>query len=126
MPRTHPPRVMKLADGGFGPAYNPQFATDTESRLIMGVGATNADSDSHQLEPMPDELQRRTAAVPKQHLADGGYMNFASVERSAERGLEVFSPPRENRDFHLDPFAPQPGARRLSAAPGLSQRQGDL
>jgi hypothetical protein len=90
MPRTHPPRVMKLADGGFGPAYNLQFATDTESRLIMGVGATNAGSDSHQLEPMPDELQRRTAAVPKQHLADGGDMNFASVERSAERGSRCF------------------------------------
>src|SRR6266852_997427 len=46
-------RVMKLADGGFGPAYNLQFATDTESRLIVGVGATNAGSDSHQLEPYP-------------------------------------------------------------------------
>lgn len=30
-------RVMKLANGGFGPAYNLQFATDTESRLIVGV-----------------------------------------------------------------------------------------
>jgi len=101
-------RVMKLADGGFGPAYNLQFATDTESRLIVGVGATNAGSDSHQLEPMQDQLQRRTALLPRQHLADGGYMNFASVERSAARGIEVFSPPRENRDFHIDPLTPQP------------------
>jgi transposase len=119
-------RVMKLADGGFGPAYNLQFATDTESRMIMGVGATNAGSDSHQLEPMQDELQRRTAALPKQHLADGGYMNFASVERAAERGIEVFSPLRENRDFHIDPLAPQPRdspalaayRRRMASAEG--------
>src|SRR6266849_4226241 len=57
---------------------------------------------------MQDQLQRRTALLPRQHLADGGYMNFASVERSAARGIEVFSPPRENRDFHIDPLTPQP------------------
>src|SRR5216683_2952211 len=55
-------RVMKLADGGFAPAYNLQFATDTESRLIVGVGATNAGNDSQQLEPMQDQLQRRAAS----------------------------------------------------------------
>jgi transposase len=101
-------RVMKLADGGFGPAYNLQFASDTESRLIVGVAATNAGNDSQQLEPMQDQLQRRTGLLPRQHLADGGYMNFASVERSAARGIEVFSPPRENRSFHIDPLTPQP------------------
>src|SRR5712692_7062983 len=101
-------RVMKLADGGFGPAYNLQFATDTESRLIVGVGATNAGNDSQQLEPMQDQLQRRTALLPRQHLVDGGYMNFPSVERAAARGIEVFSPLRENRDFHIDPLLPQP------------------
>jgi len=101
-------RVMKLADGGFAPAYNLQFATDTESRLIVGVGATNAGNDSQQLEPMQDQLQRRTALLPRQHLVDGGYMNFPSVERAAARGIEVFSPLRENRDFHIDPLLPQP------------------
>jgi len=102
-------RVMKLGDGGFAPAYNLQFATDTESRIIVGVRATNSGSDSRQLEPMQEEIARRTAATPKQHLADGGYMNFASVERSAARGIEVFSPPRENRTYHIDPLTPQPG-----------------
>src|SRR5229473_819703 len=101
-------RVMKLADGGFAPAYNLQFATDTESRLIVGVGATNAGNDSQQLEPMQDQLQRRTALLPRQHLVDGGYMNFPSVERAAARGIEVFSPLRENRDCHIDPLLPQP------------------
>jgi hypothetical protein len=80
-------RVMKLGDGGFAPAYNLRFATDTESRLIVGVRATNSGSDSRQLEPMLDEIKRRTAATPRQHLADGGYLNFDSVERSAERGM---------------------------------------
>jgi transposase len=71
-------RVMKLGDGGFAPAYNLQFATATQSRIIVGVRATNSGSDSQQLEPMQQEIERRTAATPRQHLADGGYMNFAS------------------------------------------------
>jgi transposase len=102
-------RVMKMADGGFRPAYNLQFATDTESRIIVGVGASNAGTDSQQLEPMLDEIERRTGALPRQHLADGGYMNFAAVERAAQRGVEVFVPPRENRTYHIDPLSPQPG-----------------
>ena len=101
-------RVMKLADGGFRPAYNLQFATDTASRIIVGVGACNAGTDSQQLAPMLDQIERRTAAVPGQHLADGGYLNFAAVERAAARGVKVFVPPRENRTYHIDPLTPQP------------------
>ena len=29
--------VMKMADGGFRPAYNVQFATDTQSQVIVGT-----------------------------------------------------------------------------------------
>jgi transposase len=102
-------RVMKMADGGFRPAYNLQFATDRESRIIVGVGASNSGTDSQQLEPMLDEIERRTGKVPAQHLVDGGYLNFAAVERAAARGVEVFCPPRENRTYHIDPLSPQPG-----------------
>ncbi len=101
-------RVMKLGDGGFAPAYNLQFATDTDSRMIVGVRVTNSGSDSRQLEPMQQEIERRTGALPGQHLADGGYMKFAVVERSAARGVEVFLPLRENRTYHIDPLTPQP------------------
>jgi transposase len=119
-------RVMKLGDGGFAPAYNLQLATDTESRLIVGVRATNSGADSQQLEPMQQEIERRTRVLPKQHLADGGYMNFDSVERSAARGIEVFSPPRNNRTYHINPLTPQPGdspaladyRRRMSSEEG--------
>ena len=119
-------RVMKLGDGGFAPAYNLQFATDTHSRIIVGVRATNSGSDSQQLEPMQQEIERRTGAAPRQHLADGGYMNFAAVEHSAARGIEVFSPPREHRTYHIDPLAVQPRdspaiaeyRRRMASAEG--------
>ena len=102
-------RVMKMADHGYRPAYNLQFAIDTEDRIVAGVCTSNSGSDSKQLEPMLDDIQERSGLVPDQHLADGGFMNFGAVERAAERGVEVFCPPRENRTYHIDPLTPQPG-----------------
>ena len=36
---------MKMADGGFGPAYNVQLAADTQSRAIVAVEVSNVGSD---------------------------------------------------------------------------------
>jgi transposase len=115
-------RVMKMADHGFRPAYNLQFATDTESRIIVGVGASNSGTDSQQLEPMLDQIEQRTGQLPAQHLVDGGYLNFAAVERAAARGVEVFCPLRENRTYHIDPLRPQPADSAALAA--YRQRMG--
>ena len=43
---------MKLADGGYRPAYNVQFATDMDSRAIVGVAVTNVPSDHGSFVPM--------------------------------------------------------------------------
>ena len=37
--------LMKLANGGFNPAYNVQFATDTKSKVIVGVSVLTTGSD---------------------------------------------------------------------------------
>jgi transposase len=108
-------RRMKMADGGYRPAYNLQFSTDTDSRVIVGVQACNDGTDSHRLEPMLDEIKRRVEHLPAQTLADGGYLNFAAIERAAARGVEVFVPPRENRTCH-DPFTVQPHDNEVIAA----------
>ena len=42
-------RVMKMADGGYRPAYNVQLATDVDSRAIVGVAVTNLGSDKIEL-----------------------------------------------------------------------------
>ena len=93
---------------GYPPAYNLQFSTDTETRLVVGVTATNAGTDTNQLEPMLDDTERRTAKTPNQALVDGGYMNFASVEHAAARGVELFAPLRVNKDYKIDPHQVQP------------------
>jgi transposase len=107
-------RRMKMANGGYHPAYNLQFATDVESRIIVAVRASNDGNDNHQLKPTLDEIKQRThrlpsQILPSQILLDGGYMNFAAIEAAAARGVEVFAPPRENKDYHINPWLPQPG-----------------
>src|SRR5208337_804280 len=101
-------RVMKMGDGGFRPAYNVQFATDTESRIIVGVGVSNAGTDTAQLAPMLEQIERRTGKLPEQALVDGGFANFASLERVAADGVAVFAPLRsKNKTYKLDPAQPR-------------------
>jgi hypothetical protein len=42
---------MKMGDGGFRPAYNGQFATDTASQVVVGVEAVAVGTDMGQLTP---------------------------------------------------------------------------
>ena len=57
-------RVMKMADGGFRPAYNVQLATDVDSRGIVGVTVTNLGSDRSSVPPMLTQLRKRTGRLP--------------------------------------------------------------
>jgi hypothetical protein len=56
---------MKMADGGFRPAYNVQFATDTKSTAIAGVSVDN--TDMGKMLPMNDALAGQYGTRPRQH-----------------------------------------------------------
>jgi transposase len=109
-------RRMKMANGGYNPAYNLQFATDTDSRIIVGVQACNDGTDSQRLAPMLKTIEQRLKRLPDQVLVDGGYMNFAAVEQAAQRGVEVFAPLRQNKTYNIDPYEVQPGDSAAIAA----------
>ena len=66
-------RVMKMADGGFRPAFNAQLAVDTGTLFITGVDLIDSGSDMSQMLPMHEQHQDRYARVPEQWLADGGF-----------------------------------------------------
>lgn len=85
-------RVMKMADGGYRPAYNVQFATDVDSRTILGVAVTNEGHDRAALTPMLDQIQQRTGQRPDAHLVDGGYLNKDAITAAAETGVTVYAP----------------------------------
>ncbi len=102
----HEARVMKMADGGFRPAFNAQLAVDTGTMIITGVELINSGSDMGQMLPMHEQHQDRYARVPEQWLTDGGFVGTdeakliykeraASIERTnahlRNRGLQRFN-----------------------------------
>jgi len=100
-------RVMKMADGGYRPAYNLQFATDTASQVIVGVDATNAGTDHGQLAPMVDQLEARHAEAPGATLVDGGFATKEAIAAVSDR-TTVYAPVQKPKDPTRDPHAPLP------------------
>ena len=76
-------RVMKMADGGYRPAYNVQFAADTQSQVIVGLDVATVGSDQGQLTPMVRQLRRRYGRDPDALLADAGFLKTTEIDALA-------------------------------------------
>lgn len=100
-------RVMKMADGGYRPAYNLQFATDTGAQVIVGVDATNAGTDHGQLAPMVTQIADRHQQPPAATLADGGFVTKEDIAAVSDR-TTVYAPVPKPKDPTRDPHAPLP------------------
>jgi transposase len=109
-------RVMKMPDGGFRPAYNVQLATDTDSRVIVGVRVSDRGNDAGEMKAMLAEIAERTGSLPKAHLVDGGYATHANVEAAAEAGVALLAPPTQPRDKERDRYKPMPKDSQAVAA----------
>jgi hypothetical protein len=82
-------RVMLQANGAYGPAYNVQISTDAQSKVIVGVGATQASADAAELEPAVDRVEANLGQRPKQVVVDGGYTNQATMEAMDEKQVDL-------------------------------------
>jgi transposase len=100
--------VMKMADGGYRPAYNGQFATDTETQVIVGVEAVTLGSDMAQLAPMIEQVAGRCARHPDEWLVDGGYPAHEQIEQAAAH-TTVYAPVPKPKDPAIDPHARKEG-----------------
>ena len=101
--------VMKLADGGYRPAYNVQLCADTASQLIVGVEVVNAGNDIGQIAPMLRQLEQRCERLPQEYLADGGFTTLDDLELLSQKGIVSYLPVRPNRNPAIDPYQPKPG-----------------
>ncbi|MBM3123264.1 MAG: IS1182 family transposase [Chloroflexi bacterium] len=99
-------RVMKMADGGYRPAYNFEFATDTAHRVIVGVDVTNAGTDKAEMAPMLDQVQERTDRLPDDWLMDGGFVTLPAVDTGAAKGVRILAPVPQPKDPTRDPAQP--------------------
>lgn len=107
--------VMKMADGGFRPAYNTQFASDCDAQVVVGVEVSTSGSDMAQLAPMVEQLEQRLGEVPAQWLVDGGFPAHDQID-AVDPKTEVYAPvpqPKakkddEGNDIAQDKHQPKP------------------
>jgi transposase len=102
-------RVMKMADGGFRPAYNVQLATDTQTQIITGVDAINSGGDQGKLAPMVEQHQQRYEETPDAMLVDGGFVKKEDIDQLSppQGGTVVYAPVMKSKDPNRDPHTPR-------------------
>jgi len=107
-------RVIKMADGGFRPAYNMQIASVAGEQIAVAVEVSTSSSDRGLARPMLEKVDATYGELPNQHLVDGGYSKNADIEWAHEVDVAMHCPPIINK-HNTDPFAP-----REDDGPGIS------
>lgn len=95
----HQARKMKMADGGFRPAYNIQFATTNIGKGIVGVTVSNKGSDSGLAPEMISQVVSRFGVVPSDYLLDTGYDVHKNLDELNLKypNLKIFQPEKYNK-----------------------------
>ena len=115
--------VMKMGDGGFRPAYNPQLASDADSLVIVGVDVATVGSDQGQMAPMVEQVTERCGRAPEAWLVDGGFVGHDQIERASQSTV-VYGPVPEPKDKTLD--AHQAKASDSEAVGAWRERMGTI
>ena len=122
-------RVMKMADGGFRPAYTMQIVSAVEGHVVVAVDVETSGSDRG-LARLAIERLREAAIAPKVYLVDGGFAKNADIEWAHGNGIRLTCPPTQSK-HGTDPFAVRdddgPGIadwrRRMASDPGKALYQ---
>lgn len=120
-------RKMKMADGGYRPAYNVEFNTASGSGVIVGVGVSNHGYDSGCVVPMLEQTEARTGQVPERQLLDSGFGTIKDIEAAKARfpQTDIYAPVKNAKEKEAageDPY--QPKARDKQATAEWRQRMG--
>lgn len=86
-PEAH---VMRNGEGGTVPSYNVQLVTDTTHGLVVNVEATTDAIDYRQVEGALRRCEEQLGILPAQLVADGDYTNHASVQATANAGVDFY------------------------------------
>ena len=111
---------MRMANGGFSPGYNVQFAADAAHGVIVGVSVTNSGSDSGQAPPMIEQIEKRTGRKPQEYLVDAAYTDKRSVDTLDEMDVTLYGSvvDRHGRDRY------KPQLNDSEAVSALRERMG--
>jgi transposase len=83
-------RVMKMANGGFNPAYNAQFCTDGEAQLIAGLQLSQQGNDTGLASPMLAEVQAHFGVMPKETWLDASYFSRNEIVTLSDAGCTPY------------------------------------
>ena len=102
-----------MANGGFRPAYNIQYAVDTMSLAVVGVQVSQSGSDMGLMPPMIKQIQERFSDLALLDcLVDGGFAKHDDITALSEQGICILAPVRKGKDEatkSLERFQPHPG-----------------
>lgn len=103
-------RVMKMADGGFRPAYNVQYGVVGDKmggpRTIVGVRVTNLGSDFGSLVPMIEQVHQRTGMRPSAVVADSNHAQHQEIKALTVMGIEpIIAAPKSRKGLPRGPRA---------------------
>jgi transposase len=101
-------RVMKMADGGFRPAYNVQVASAAGEQIVVAIEVRNSGSDRGLMRPMLERFDATQGHFPERHLVDGGFCSAEDIEWAHRSGIEVYCPPTQSK-HGTDPYLPRRG-----------------
>jgi transposase len=101
--------VMKMADGGYRPAYNIEYATACQCQAIVGVEVIMVGSDQGQLPPMLDQIEARFEQRPKEALVDGRVASHKDIEevQGGQKKCKVYAPVAKPKKEGVDRHEPK-------------------
>src|SRR6266568_227874 len=96
-------RTIKMADGGFRPAWNMQVVSVAGTPIVVGVKPSTIGSDRGLMRPMLDKIRKCFDRLPRRHLADGGFAAADDIEWAHNEGVDIYCPPTKPKNGS-DPF----------------------
>lgn len=80
--------------------------------MIVGDDVINAGSDGGQMDPMVKRIEQQHGEVPEEYYTDGGFSTKDDIEHVGQRGVEVYTPIKEEEKQKREgknPYAPRRG-----------------
>lgn len=97
-------RVIKMADGGFRPAYNMQVASVAGEQIVVAIDVSTSSSDRGLARPMLEKIDATYGALPAHYLIDGGFTKNEDIEWAHGADVAMLCPPTTNK-HKTDPLA---------------------
>jgi transposase len=103
-------RIMKDgASKSFEQAYNCQIASDDQAQIIVGTNVTQETNDKQQVQPVIEDVKKRTGQTPQKASLDAGYYSDQNVAYLESEKIDGYI--ATGRQKHGERIPPAPRGR---------------